>query len=362
MLDTGNVLLREVQGTAIMIEHVKRGSRNVGFFLFVFLAVNILIFIPFLFFVSLYPALLEPQLTRQFFYTVSQILPTLAVATDPDTASYTQVPLTELYSDTQPSRPQASQDDVQSSNSSPSLGLRPMFSQMLSVRSRFKALALIRGLDIFALISVCEALVVVLSSRLLHPLLAILPQILLPLTLVQIYTLWTHTVLTYPSEKSLWQRIPPLLPTLRATGPALALSLAGKALLRFALFSVYGIDGIRRQGDLNPKLIGSLIIAGAGVELVVLIPAHLLLTRIQAGLLPADERTIVSIDKSLKRGVNGAEDKAVGIREAWTTFGWRSWARLGVLYGEVFFVVTIGGGAVLAADFVFYIFVALMGS
>jgi hypothetical protein len=151
------------------------------------------------------------------------------------------------------------------------------------------------------------------------------------------------------------------LPTLRATGPALALFLAGKTLLRFALFSVYGIDGIRRQGDLHPKLIGSLVLAGAGVELVALIPAHLVLTRIQAGLLPADERTIVSVDKSLKRDVNGIEDMPVGMREAWTTFGRRSWARLGVLYGEIFFMVTIGGGVVLAADFVFYIFVALMG-
>lgn len=235
-----------------------------------------------------------------------------------------------------------------------------MFSQLLSLRTRFKALALFRGLGAFAVISLCETTIALLSIRLLPSLLAILPQILLPLTLVQIYALWTHTVLTYPSEKTLWQRIPPFVATFRATGLALALFLTAKALLRFALFSVYGINGLRRNGDLDPKLLGALVLTGASVELVALVPAHLVLTRIQASLLPADERTIISIDESLRRDMNGGKNEAVGIKEAWRTFGWHAWARLGVLYAQVLVIVVVGGGLVLAADFVFYIFIALL--
>ena len=235
-----------------------------------------------------------------------------------------------------------------------------MLSQLLSLRTRFKPLALFRGLGIFALIYVFEAFVAALSIVFLPSLLAILPQILLPLTLVQFYALWTHTVLTYPSAKSFWKRIPPFKATLRATGPALAVFLAAKALLRFALVSVYGIGKLRGQGDFAPKFLGALVLAGAGVEVIALVPAHLVLTRIQASLLPADERTVVSVDKVLRGSGNGRESEAVSMKEAWRTFGWGAWGRLAVLYGQIFVVVVVGGGVFLAADFVCYIWVALL--
>jgi hypothetical protein len=236
-----------------------------------------------------------------------------------------------------------------------------MLSQLLSLRIRFKPLTLFRGFSIFAPISVFEALIAALSIHFLPSLLAILPQILLPLTLVQLYTLWTHIVLTYPSDKSLWQRIPPFKATLRATGPVLAVFLAAKALLRFALVSVYGIHELRRRGVLYPPFLGALILAGAGVEVTALVPAHMVLTRVQASLLPADEKMVVPVDKALKGDGNGREGEAVGMKEAWRTFGWRAWGRLGVLYVQVFVVVLLGGGATLAADFVFTIFIGLMG-
>ena len=132
---------------------------------------------------------------------------------------------------------------------------------------------------------------------------------------------WTHIVLTYPSARSLWQRIPPLEATLRATGPALAVFLTAKALLRFALVSVYRIDKLRRHGDLYPPFLGALILVGAGVETVAVVPAHIVLTRIQSSLLPADEKTIVLVDKALRGDENGREREAVGMKEAWRTLG-----------------------------------------
>jgi len=234
-----------------------------------------------------------------------------------------------------------------------------MLSQLLSLRCRFKPIALFRGLSIFAPIFAFEALIAALSIRFLPSLLAILPQILLPLALVQLYTLWTHIVLTYPSTKSLWYRIPPFKATLRATGPALAVFLAAKALLRFALVSVYWNHHLRRRGILYPPFVGALILAAVCVEVIALVPAHMVLTRVQASLLPADERTIVPVSEALRGGGNGGESEAVGMKEAWNTFEWGAWWKLGVLYAQVFVMVLFGGGAVLAADFLFFILIAL---
>jgi hypothetical protein len=289
---------------------------------------------------------------------VAQILPTLAVAADPDTLTYTQVPLSDLYSDALPSQPHTSQAP-RSSLFSLSLGLRSMLSQLLSLRTRYKALALFRGLGVFAIISIFEALTAALSIYLLPSLLTTVPQILLPLTLVQLYAIWTHTVLTYPSAKSLWLRIPPFKATLCATGPALAVFLAAKALLKFALVSLYGIE-LRQRGQSYPPFPVALVLTVAGVLVVALVPAHMILTRIQASLLPADEKTIVSVDKALRGDRNGREMEAVSMKEAWTTFGWGAWGRLGVLYAQIFVVVLFGGGAVLAVDFLFFIWVSLL--
>lgn len=118
---------------------------------------------------------------------------------------------------------------------------------------------------------------------------------------------------------------------------------------------MYKIKELKQRGILHPKLLGALILAGVGAELIGVLPAHMVLTRIQVSLLPADERTIIPVDEALR----GSE--AVGTKEAWRTFGWSAWGRLVLLYGQVFVVVLVGGGAVLAADFALYIFVALLG-
>lgn len=232
-----------------------------------------------------------------------------------------------------------------------------MFSRLLSVRTRFKVLALFRGLGVFALISVAELHLAGLTMYWLPSLLAFPLQILLPLALVQLYTLWTHTVLTYPSGKSLWQRMPPFKATLRATGPALAVLLAAKALFRFTLVTGDQMDAFRRTPEFSTQYLGPRILAWVGVEVVALMPAHMVLTRIQASLLPADERAVVSIDEALWGDGDGGESEAVGMKEAWQTFGWGAWRRLAVLYMQVFGVV-VGGTVVLAVDFVLYIVLA----
>jgi hypothetical protein len=283
------------------------------------------------------------------------MLPTLAAVIDHKAPVYARIPLVEHYPDSSPAY-SLEPDAIQPGRT---FGMLQVLSQLFSLNRRFKVMALFRGFGIFALLSAFEGIVAVSSFTLFHPLLAILPQILLPLMLVQIYTLWTHTVLTHPSTKSFRERIPPFTVTLRAVGPALAAFLASKALTRFAVLQLRTSKTNRFRGDLDPHYIALQVLTAVAVELLAVAPAHLLLTRVQASLLPADERPIAPIDEALRP--DGKKDgwEAVGVREALTTFGWRTWLRLALLYAQVGFLVLLVGGLLFVLEFYIFLFVAL---
>ncbi|KAH8589263.1 hypothetical protein B0O99DRAFT_637227, partial [Bisporella sp. PMI_857] len=61
------------------------------------------------------------------------------------------------------------------------------------------------------------------------------------------------------------------------------------------------------------------------VEVITLVPTHMILTRIQVSLLPADEKTIVPVDEALRGGRIGENREPVGMKETWRTFGWSAW-------------------------------------
>jgi hypothetical protein len=138
-------------------------------------------------------------------------------------------------------------------------GARSILCQLFSLRSRFKSLTLFHGFGLFALLSISEDIITALSSNIPSPFLAIFPRILLPLLLVQLYTLWTHTILTYPSTKPLQQRVPPFKATLRVTGPALLVSSAARSLPAFVIESVTRMAGLREREQSHPLLLGVLI-------------------------------------------------------------------------------------------------------
>ncbi|KAF2667722.1 hypothetical protein BT63DRAFT_480649 [Microthyrium microscopicum] len=236
--------------------------------------------------------------------------------------------------------------------------LRPMISQMLSLRTRFDSpLTLFRGFGIFASLAIIELTIAVLTMAFLPIPLAIVLQIILPLPLIQLYALWTHTVLTVPSSRWFWQCIQPFLPTWRATAPALAISLTCRTIFRVALVQSFGVnEHLARREDAPPRkwmLVCVILAALAGV------PAHLVLIRIQACLLPLDETPAIPIDASIIMVGKGGESEALGMKEALTTFGARSWARLVLLYLQLFAVVVVGGAPILLLFFVFNILFVL---
>jgi hypothetical protein len=151
--------------------------------------------------------------------------------------------------------------------------------------------------------------------------------------------------------------MPPLEATLRATGPATAVSLAAKALLRFVLARKSGVNELTWHLGSNRPLLVVLMIARTAVEVI----SDVVITRIQVNLLPADAKTVIPIDEALRtEGKNGG-NQAIGMKEAWQTFGWRAWWRLGVTYVQIFLVILIGGGLILVVNiflFVSFLFFA----
>jgi hypothetical protein len=201
------------------------------------------------------------------------------------------------------------------------------------------------------LISVIEVCIIALGSKYFNSASAIVVQIISPLALVQLYTLWTHTVLTHPSTKSLWQRMPPFKATLRATGGALAVVLAAKALARVVLTKVLGIDELNPIVNPYQPIRGGMTWAvGLCITEVILMPANMILTRVQASLLPVDDNLVLPLDEALRDDGKNGESKAVGLKDAWATFGWGAWRRLVILYGQVFVLVLVCGGGLFVAD------------
>ncbi len=77
------------------------------------------------------------------------------------------------------------------------------------------------------------------------------------------------------------------------------------------------------------------------MEVFALVPAHMILTCIQASLLPMDEKAIFPVDDALRGDVNGSKSEAMGMKEAWRTFGWGAWGRLGLLWQRICCVTSL---------------------
>jgi hypothetical protein len=340
------------RGVTILHGLSKRSTTMSGGALIFMLIVNGFLFFPFLLFVSTqlrHTTLPVDPNTNQFFYTIATIVPTLAVVSG-ENGSYTAVPLSDIYADD--STPQ---DPAVMLPRHPLLHFGPFayLRTMMALRLRWKGLTIFRGLAFFAPLFLLEFVIAVASLWALPPALALVPQVLVPLPLAQLYCLWTYTILTYPSKEPVLNRVLPFKLALRATGPALTGFLLAKAVQRTALYVVGSSRELQKEGHLAPRYVGPVVLTAVATELLAILPARLVLTRIQASLLPEGERTVVQIDGALQAGGKDGGLSAMGVLDAWRTFTLRAWLRLLVLYVQIIVVVVIGGGVVLLAGFVF---------
>lgn len=176
------------------------------------------------------------------------------------------------------------------------------------------------------------------------------------LALVQLSTAWVHIIISTPSKLHFWRRLPPFRRTFDATARPVALfwlaiqitNLAPLLLAKVIGLQLPEIDRVPGEPTTVPVYEASdawktAIIAAVAIvsSLFLVVPAHVILVRVQASLLPEDEDTIVAFDRSFGGAVTPAIVDGKGyatIAQAWHTFRPSAWLRLIVLYVKTFIV------------------------
>jgi hypothetical protein len=160
---------------------------------------------------------------------------------------------------------------------------------------------------------------------------------------------WTHIVISEPSPKPWFRRIPSMKMCKKVVGPTAVLALAEQVtvFVPFYIGLISGMDKtLEEMKNLTPHAARMLVLEilglgalGLALSLVIIIPASVVLTRVQASLLPDSEETIVPFDRSFGGKVEPAivgGSGVIGMLDAWKTFDWSARVRLVKAYVKVF--------------------------
>jgi hypothetical protein len=161
---------------------------------------------------------------------------------------------------------------------------------------------------------------------------------------------WTHIVISEPSKKYWFQRLPSWGSWKKIALPTFVLAVCEQITLGLpmALWFTFGLGRFndpQKIADLNDAERKILLLKGLAVvflglfsAVAIVVPATVSLTRVQASLLPDEVETIVPFDRSFGGKVVPAiigGSGAISMLEAWKTFDWNARVRLLKLYGKV---------------------------
>ncbi|KAI1257054.1 hypothetical protein MGN70_000092 [Eutypa lata] len=321
-------------------------------------ALNCLVFVPPIIFLS---------------YSVNSLWPVLSILEDDAPPTYERIALQDRDGDKEDEgeKPEAAllADEAGGPSSSSSLSLdSPAVTSDLRLLNRMLYSiggwpSLLRGLRPHMFFNLSVAVLTAVMTFV-----PFLPKVLgiavAPLAVVQLYTAWVHIAISAPSPKPFFRRFPSLTTAMRATAlPTATMWLAvGVAQeLPLCLFGLMDIETWDPTGYdalavpyFDGRLTDFLKVLALGVAwvlptLALVIPAHAVLTRVQASLLPADERTIIPFDRTFGgQRPREASREPIGMRQAWRSLSRAAWLRLYVLYVKIFFI-TLGASIFMGA-------------
>ncbi|KAG6008352.1 hypothetical protein E4U21_004556 [Claviceps maximensis] len=255
-------------------------------------------------------------------------------------------------------------------------GFKPTRGQPRTVTSSFRAIngllmangglqANFRGFSCFLVQALLTSMAMGLFTSALGGFFYPLATLLASLTLVQFSTAWVHIVISEQSPLPFWSRLPPFRRTFDATWKAVTIYWLAREITRcipLATALILGLqlpksNGLNQPMDMD-ALDAAFITKSLFVTLVtvacsvfVIIPAYVVLVRVQASLLPVEQSTIIPFDRSFEGSV---EPEVVGgkgyatVTDAWTTFRKSSWRRLLTLYVKMF-ALSVGAVIVCSA-------------
>jgi len=160
---------------------------------------------------------------------------------------------------------------------------------------------------------------------------------------------WTHIVISEPSPKTWFRRFPSPKLWRKVAVPTAVFAVAQQisVLLPLYLADLAGItQDAKAVGRLSPREQTIMSLKGFGIfglsvllSFLLVLPANVTLTRVQASLLPETDETIVPFDRSfggkvIPEIVGGSG--VVSMLDAWKTFDWSSRIRLIKAYAKVY--------------------------
>lgn len=163
---------------------------------------------------------------------------------------------------------------------------------------------------------------------------------------------WTHVVISEPSDKRWFRRIPGFKSWLQII-PATALWATAEQLTVALPHFLSNAFGLARWSQ-NPGSIGevdtatqkmivmqsiAVIAVALGTAVLILVPATVTLKRVQASLLPEEDEAIVPFDRTFNGKVVPEVVGGTGkleIMDAWRTFDWAARIRLLKVYVKTF--------------------------
>ncbi|KAL1306129.1 hypothetical protein AAFC00_004243 [Neodothiora populina] len=174
--------------------------------------------------------------------------------------------------------------------------------------------------------------------------------------LARIHMTWTHVMISEPSPKPWFRRIVSdagvwralILPS--AVYATAQMTTIGLPVIAFVTFT--SGSGVANYSQMWIGLLASVMVM-LGLSLLVLLPASVTLTRIEASFLPEDETTIVPFDRTFGGAKNGSKSLFI---EAWRSFDMSSRLRLIVFYVKMaaiqIMIVNVGIHAVMAETWI----------
>merc|ERR1712058_176813 len=251
-------------------------------------------------------------------YTFGRLVPTLVMIESPqDTISFEPLPTEDPDSTInkdpeQPSKPQLITSSI-----------RRTVRHLGGFSSRF------RGLSIFIVNTLAVQWIAGILSVL--PIINLLPRgfanIVALILCAQLSLTWTHIVISQPSPKTWFRRLAPLKMWKKVAIPTAIFALAEQVAVYIPIY-------MSILAGLVDKDAQQIVV----LTFLVVIPANVTLTRVQASLLVDTEETIVPFDRSfggkvVPEIVGGTG--MIGMLDAWKTFDWAARIRLVKTYLKV---------------------------
>lgn len=285
-------------------------------------------------------------------YTLGLVLPTLA-AVESSEATYEPVPTRDEKTDSKDEKsPLAAAPEAEEAGA---IKRAPITASIRATQKHLRAISsagwrsLFRGLGLAFTIHILSGFIVAPMMMIMPGLPAIVPMFLVDILLVQFNTAWVHSVIS-TSAQPWWHRLPPFGATLKATIMPICGVVASTALTSGLPTLVLLAMG---RPMVDHKIPGSGLIVRTvekqtaadyflafaiwlGMMIFAAYPALVVLTRVQASLLPDSEETIVPFDRSMGR-TTPLRSSCQLMRDAYNSYK-GSWGRFYKLVAKSFVV------------------------